>query len=219
MFLQMEDIHRLQNTGSDHVADPTVELAFQLPLPGQDGDPTAGLRKSKKLDPEHKAGPKTGDKSGGTAGSSGTCVEADCPQEGCDGEVVTETKGPEADDDSGPAYFCNKCNRAAPAAKKGERSSDAVRLAEDLPGLLAMLDLEHVSSTPVLGSEGSLSMRAAFGVEGKYFNPRVQRSEHFLEPWRCAGVCVRVYNVLQRETARVVCNRSDDRAERETEIA
>lgn len=46
------------------------------------------------------------------------------------------------------------------------------------------LDFEHVASAEILGEEDSMSMNASFGMEGRYFNPRVQQSEHFIEPWR-----------------------------------
>ncbi|CAM9431611.1 unnamed protein product, partial [Sphacelaria rigidula] len=93
-------------------------------------------------------------------------------------------------DDDGLHYACNVCALPAPVKKKhasdGEATAGVVEVAETLqekPGLLAMLDYEHVASTDVLGSGDSLSMQATYGMEGKYFNPRVQRSEHFLEPW------------------------------------
>lgn len=51
-------------------------------------------------------------------------------------------------------------------------------------GLSVTFDVEHISSEEILGTEDSLSMKAAFGIEGRYYNPRVHRSEHFIEPWR-----------------------------------
>lgn len=65
------------------------------------------------------------------------------------------------------------------------------RSLESLPSsmdeaLKATLDFEHVASAEILGVEDSMSMNASFGMEGRYFNPRVQQSEHFIEPWRYA---------------------------------
>lgn len=54
--------------------------------------------------------------------------------------------------------------------------------------LRATLDFEHVASAEILGKEDSMSMNASFGMEGRYFNPGVQQSEHFIEPWRCVRV-------------------------------
>lgn len=53
--------------------------------------------------------------------------------------------------------------------------------------LRATLDFEHVASAQILGYQDSMCMNAAFGMEGRYFNPGVQQSEHFIEPWRCVG--------------------------------
>lgn len=198
----MEDIHRLENTGDDHTSDPTFEIAFMLPLPGQD---KAGHNKTitGSSSPSNPA-KKDGNIGGPTSGSGSyngsysdsyssardvIFVEVDCAREDCKGKVVTE-EGPGADDD-GLHYACNVCALPAPVKKKhasdGEATAGVVEVAETLqekPGLLAMLDYEHVASTDVLGSGDSLSMQATYGMEGKYFNPRVQRSEHFLEPWR-----------------------------------
>ncbi|CAM9288314.1 unnamed protein product, partial [Ectocarpus sp. 8 AP-2014] len=107
IFVQMDDIHRLENTPSDDSAAPTFELA--LGVPWQDR--------------------------GGGGGGSGT----------------EDAKSPS----SSP-------------------STEA---------LAATLDFEHVASSEILGDEDSMCMDAAFGIEGKYFNPRVHQSEHFIEPW------------------------------------
>lgn len=182
VFLQMEDIHRLENTGGDHTADPTFEIAFMLPLPGQQGYNAAG---GSIVGPAKRSS-SASITAGGSSGSIGsiadigvTFMEVGCKREGCTGKVVTEV-GPRADDE-GCHYLCSRCALPAPVTK---RESFVETVAEDKSGLLAMFDFDHVSSTEVLGLEDSLSMHATFGMEGKYFNPRVQRSEHFLEPWR-----------------------------------
>lgn len=180
VYLQMEDIHRLENMGVDHVADPTFEIAFMLPLPGQGGKEGESLDPTKKSSITSKISCGSIDSSGSNiANVDRALVEVDGKREGCTGKVVTEV-GPGADDD-GLRYAYNRCVLPAPVNKQQSAGETAVR---NKPGLLAMFDFEHVSSTDVLGLEDSLSMHATFGMEGKYFNPRVQRSEHFLEPWR-----------------------------------
>lgn len=124
VFLQMEDVHRLENTSNDQRADPTLELAFMVHIPRQ-GD--------------------------GTSTAKTTSV---------------------------PAGIYSLDEAEDRVEKKSSKDAGAVT------GLIAMFDFEHVASCDLLGEQDSLSMHAAFGMEGKYFNPRVQRSEHFLEPWR-----------------------------------
>lgn len=132
VFLQLNDLQRLENTAIDGNEAPTIELEFKLPRPGD--------------------------------------------AEGGDGRrVVVE------------GSLCDRYGRPTPLPIKGDSSgpggcdeqSSAVK-----SGLTAMLDFEHVASTDILGLEDSLSMKAEFGMEGRYFNPRVQGSEHFIEPWR-----------------------------------
>lgn len=122
--------------------------------------------------------PRLGSDGGGdAAGGDGAVAVSKTVCLGCGGEVA---KG----------GLCDRCGRPPPLAiKEGcsepesddcfEHSSAAVK-----SGLTAMLDFEHVASTDILGLEDSLSMKAEFGMEGRYFNPRVQGSEHFIEPWR-----------------------------------
>lgn len=75
--------------------------------------------------------------------------------------------------------------REASADQGNESSGDADADADGgETGLRLELDFEHVASSEILGEQDSLSMHGAFGMEGRYFNPRVKRSEHFLEPWR-----------------------------------
>lgn len=102
IFVQMDDLHRLENTPTDDDVSPTFELALKVPPQG----------------------------GGGGGGGHGE----------------------------------------EPRSMK--------------EALTATLDFEHVASAEILGVQDSMSMKAAFGIEGKYFNPRVQQSEHFIEPWR-----------------------------------
>lgn len=145
VFLQLDQLQRLENTAIDGNEAPSIELEFKLP--------------------------RLGDAEGGDGGVA--VVTTNCL--GCGGDVI---KG----------GLCDRCGRPAPfAIKEGgsepggydEQSSPAIK-----SGLTAMLDFEHVASKDVLGLEDSLSMKAEFGMEGRYFNPRVQGSEHFIEPWR-----------------------------------
>lgn len=126
IFVQMDDIHRLENTPSDDSAAPTFELALGVPWQ---------------------------DRGGGGGGGSGT----------------EDAKSPSSSPGSVPS---------ATAAEASPPSTEA---------LAATLDFEHVASSEILGDEDSMSMNAAFGIEGKYFNPRVHQSEHFIEPWRWVG--------------------------------
>lgn len=167
IFLQMDDIHRLENTAADQTVEPTFELAFKLP--GKCDGEKAGLR------------------SGSDATARGTVVVEDvgCPREGCGGELV-----------GAGGQVCDRCGLPAPVLIEagddegggggggGGGFGVSVRLPSVESGLTAMLDFEHVASAAMLGEEDSLSMTAAFGVEGRYFNPRVHHSEHFIEPWR-----------------------------------
>lgn len=107
IFLQMDDLHRLENTPTNDDVSPTFELALRVPPHGDGGG-------------SHDAEPLT-------PGSLPPSMEE---------------------------------------------------------ALMATLDFEHVASAEILGIQDSMSMKAAFGVEGRYFNPRVQQSEHFIEPWR-----------------------------------
>ena len=79
----------------------------------------------------------------------------------------------------------------APSARVGDRLGHVSMGFGKSPsvdsGLSLTLDFEHVASEEMLGKGDSLSMSAAFGMEGKYYNPRVHRSEYFIEPWRWAG--------------------------------
>lgn len=109
IFVQMDDLHRLENTPTDDDVSPTFELALKVPPPQCDGGGGG-----------HDGEPRS-------PGSSPPCMDG---------------------------------------------------------ALTATLDFEHVASAEILGIEDSMSMKAAFGVEGRYFNPRVQQSEHFIEPWR-----------------------------------
>ena len=108
IFVQMDDLHRLENTPTDDDVSPTFELALKVPPQG---------------------------------GSGGGGLDAE-PQS--------------------PGSLPPSMEEA----------------------LTATLDFEHVASAEILGVQDSMSMKAAFGVEGRYFNPRVQQSEHFIEPWR-----------------------------------
>lgn len=145
VFLQLNQLQRLENTAIDGNEAPTIELEFKLPRPS--------------------------DAEGGDGGV--VAVKTDCL--GSAGEVDRGGLG-------------DRCGRPASLAIKGsgsgpggcdEQNSLAVK-----SGLTAMLDFEHVASTDILGLEDSLSVKAEFGMEGRYFNPRVQGSEHFIEPWR-----------------------------------
>lgn len=143
ILLQMDDLHRLENTASDQRVDPTFELAFKVPEQANDA------RSSRSRS------------SGGADGVS--IVEAVCPVDGC---------GP-----SPPISSEELDKENSGSGTSGTRASVDV-------GLMATLDFEHVASSEILGEDDSLKMEAAFGVEGRYFNPRVQRGEHFIEPWR-----------------------------------
>lgn len=181
VFLLMEDIHRLENTAGDHAADPTFELAFMIPLPEKGTKAlvatTAGFGDS----PWSSSIPTGGHAPHDHVTKS--VVDPDCTRDGCGGGMVREAGG------DGP-YVCSSCCLPAPSIGQevgaGGAATRDTTLAADavVTGLVAMLDFEHMSSSDVLGEEDSLSMHAAFGIEGRYFNPRVQRSEHFLEPWR-----------------------------------
>lgn len=153
----MEDIHRLENTGDDHTADPTFEIAFMLPLPGQDRAGHKTMAGSSPNKPDKKDS-----STGGTVSSSDSYSDSYSSAR----DVILET------------------DSAKKQGSGGEATEGVVETRQEKPGLLANLDYEHVASTDVLGSGDSLSVLATFGMEGKYFNPRVQRSEHFLEPWR-----------------------------------
>lgn len=113
IFVQMDDLHRLENTPTDDEVSPTFELALKVPSQG-----------------------------GGCGGG------------GDDGVHDAEPRSP---------------GSLPPPMEEA---------------LTATLDFEHVASAEILGIQDSMSMKAAFGVEGRYFNPRVQQSEHFIEPWR-----------------------------------
>lgn len=110
IFVQMDDLHRLENTPTDDDVSPTFELALKVPPQGGGGGDGGG----------HDA----------------------------------ETRSP---------------GSLPPSMEQALRAS---------------LDFEHVASAEILGVQDSMDMKAAFGVEGRYFNPRVQQSEHFIEPWR-----------------------------------
>lgn len=167
IFLQMEDIHRLESTAHGDKVDPTFEIA--LALPGQGGQGACAT--------------------GSPGGSDDTvaAVDVGCPRDECEGEV---------DGDTG---VCESCGLPAPLKASSEDEDEGDEGGErgkdegsgsvggspwENTGLQATLDFEHVASKDILGTEDSLSMTAAFGVEGRYFNPRVQKSEHFIEPWR-----------------------------------
>ena len=145
VFLQLDQLQRLENTAIDGNEAPTIELEFKLPRPS--------------------------DAEGGDGGV--VVVRTNC--RGCAGEVVR-------------GGLCDRCGRPAPLAIKGSVSEPGVCDEQSSPavksGLTAMLDFEHVASTDILGLEDSLSVKAEFGMEGRYFNPRAQGSEHFIEPWR-----------------------------------
>ena len=116
IYVQMDDLHRLENTPADEDASPTFELALKVP-----------------------------------------------PQDGGEGG----------------------CGDGGAAPDAAEPQSPRSVLPPSLEEALSMtLDFEHVASAEILGVQDSMSMKAAFGMEGKYFNPRVQQSEHFIEPWR-----------------------------------
>lgn len=142
IFVQMDDVHRLENSASEDQVASTFELALKLPAHGDNATKTA-------------------------------VEDVTCPTEGCDGEMIGEPG----------ARICSRCGPAGTLSRADEREgSSGARAVES--GLSATLDFEHVASSEMLGLEDSLSMKAEFGIEGRYFNPRVKRSEHFIEPWR-----------------------------------
>lgn len=135
VFLQMDDIYRLENTPGGQVAEPTFELAFKRWGQG-----------------------------------------IDCPKKECSGEMI-----------GFEPQRCDRCDHVVPLTFRGNDELIQIQGSSSTSvgsGLTAMLDFEHVSSTEMFGEEDSFSMDVSFGIEGRYFNPRVLRCEHFIEPWR-----------------------------------